>query len=32
MIGSGVVFWGLFVACGLVLAAYVLWMIWEERR
>ena len=25
------VFWGLFVACGLVLAAYALWMRWVER-
>lgn len=26
------VFWGLFVACGAVVAAYVVWMVWEERR
>lgn len=32
MSGGGFVFWGLFVACGLVVAVYVLWMLWEERR
>lgn len=32
MTGPGFVFWGLFVACGVVLAAYVVWMVWEERR
>lgn len=26
------VFWGLFVACGAVVAAYVVWMLWEERQ
>ena len=32
-VGSpGFVFWGLFLACGAVVLAYVLWMLWEERR
>lgn len=26
------VFWGLFLACGIVVVAYVVWMWWEERR
>jgi len=30
--GPGFTFWGLFVACALVVAAYVLWMWCEERR
>ena len=30
--GRGFVFWGLFVACVVVLAAYWIWMWWEERR
>lgn len=32
MNGPGWIFWGLFVACGVILAGYVLWMIWVERR
>lgn len=32
MSGPGFVFWGLFLACAVVLAAYVAWMLWEERR
>lgn len=32
MNGPGFVFWGLFVACAGVLAAYWLWMRWTERR
>lgn len=32
MTGPGFVFWGLFVACAVVLVAYVAWMLWEERR
>ncbi len=32
MSGPGFVFWGLFLACAVVLAAYVVWMLWEERR
>ena len=31
MEGVGFVFWGLFVAFGLVVAAYVVWMWWTER-
>lgn len=27
-----VTFWGLFVACAVVVAAYVVWMLWVERR
>ena len=26
------VFWGLFVACALIVVAYAVWMVWEERR
>jgi hypothetical protein len=29
--GPGVTFWGLFVACAVILVAYTLWMIWTER-
>ena len=32
MTGPGFIFWGLFVACGAVLLAYLGWMIWTERR
>jgi len=32
MTGPGFVFWGLFVACAVVLGAYLVWMVWEERR
>lgn len=32
MNGPGFIFWGLFVACALVVAGYVVWMRWEERR
>jgi hypothetical protein len=28
---AGFVFWGLFVAFGLIVAAYLLWMWWVER-
>jgi len=28
----GFVFWGLFAAFGAVVAAYVAWLIWIERR
>jgi hypothetical protein len=28
----GFIFWGLFVACGLVVIGYVVWMRFEERR
>lgn len=30
--GPGFIFWGLFVACAMLLAGYVVWMWWEERR
>jgi hypothetical protein len=30
--GPGYVFWGLFVACAAILAAYLAWMIREERK
>lgn len=32
MTGPGFVFWGLFVICGAIVAAYIVWMRWEERR
>ncbi len=28
----GFVFWGLFVVFGLVVLAYVIWMLWVEGR
>lgn len=28
----GFAFWGLFLACAVVLAAYAVWMWWVERR
>jgi hypothetical protein len=31
-VSGGFVFWGLFVACAAVLAAYWIWMRWVERR
>ena len=30
--GPGWMFWGLFLACGATLLAYLAWMIWTERR
>jgi len=30
--GPGFTFWGLFVACGIVVVAYAVWMIWVERE
>jgi hypothetical protein len=30
--GPGFTFWGLFVACGIVVVAYVVWIIWVERE
>lgn len=30
--GPGFIFWGLFLACGAVVVAYLVWMRWEERR
>lgn len=32
MNGPGFSFWGLFVACALVVAGYAAWMRWTERR
>ena len=32
MNGPGFTFWGLFVACGIVVVAYAVWMIWVERE
>ena len=31
MTGPGFIFWGLFVACGLIVAGYVVWMILLEK-
>ncbi len=28
----GFIFWGLFLVCGLIVASYILWMLWAERR
>jgi hypothetical protein len=28
----GLIFYGVFLACGVIVVAYALWMIWEERR
>jgi len=30
--GPGFAFWGLFVACALIVVAYVVWMLWEEHE
>ena len=30
--GAGFIFWGLFLVFGFLVAAYVLWMLWVERR
>ena len=32
MNGPGFIFWGLFVVCGVIVVAYALWMIREERK
>lgn len=32
MNGPGATFWGLFVACAVLLVAYVAWMRWVEGR
>lgn len=32
MNGPGVTFWGLFVACAVIVVAYAVWMIREERK
>ena len=31
VLGAGFVFWGLFLVFGLVVVAYLLWMVWVER-
>lgn len=31
MSGAGFVFWGLFAVFGLIVAAYVAWLLWVER-
>gem|GEM_PF-1140116 len=28
----GLMFYGVFLLCGAIVVAYVLWMRWEERR
>jgi len=28
----GFVFWGLFLVCGAIVAGYVAWMFWAERK
>jgi hypothetical protein len=30
--GPGFMFWGLFVACALIVIAYVVWLVREERK
>jgi hypothetical protein len=30
--GPGWIFYGVFLACGVIVVAYVVWMLWEERR
>ena len=32
MTGPGFTFWGLFLACALIVVGYVVWMVREERR
>ncbi len=32
MMEPGFIFWGLFFCCGLIVAGYVAWMIWVERK
>ena len=32
MTGPGFMFWGLFVACALIVIAYVVWLVREERK
>ena len=31
MNGPGITFWGLFLACALIVAGYVVWMVRTER-
>jgi hypothetical protein len=30
--GPGFMFWGLFVACALIVIAYAVWLVREERK
>jgi len=30
--GAPPIVWGLFLACGAIVVAYVAWMLWVERR
>jgi len=32
MTAPGFTFWGLFVACAVIVVAYVVWMVREERK
>jgi len=32
MTGPGFIFWGVYLACALIVVGYVVWMIYEERR
>jgi len=32
VIEPGFTFWGLFLACALILVGYAVWMYWVERR
>jgi hypothetical protein len=32
ILSAGFVFWGLFLVFGLIVAAYLVWMTWEEGR
>ncbi len=32
MPAPGFIFWGLFLVCGLIMASYIVWMLWVERR
>lgn len=31
MAGPGFTFWGLFVACALIVVGYVVWMVYAEK-
>ena len=30
--GPGWIFYGVFLACGVIVVAYVMWLLWEEQR
>jgi phage shock protein PspC (stress-responsive transcriptional regulator) len=32
IVEAGFIFWGLFLVFGLIVAGYVVWMIWVENR